>query len=458
MSRSHTLPPLTDGYVNSQVIDERRFPALRLARSSRLAHRMARIVLWGMVLFMFAVLFAPWQQSIRGKGRVIAYAPAQRQQTVDAPVKGRVNDWDHSKIYEGARVAKGQEILQIQDIDPEYLNRLNEQQQAVTKELESNLQIVDAYTEQVEAFESARKEILEAADRYIEIAEQKVTAARQKLRAEQAGEEQARFDRERQSKLFVDGLASELKKQESEQKWTQAHAKTIEAEANLEAAQKEVDAKRNERSAKDQEAGAKIDSANAQLRKAIADVAKTEKERAEIQNKIARQEAQTITASRDGFILKLMVFQGGQVVKEGDPLFVLVPDTTDRAVELWVSGNDIPLISIGRHVRLQFEGWPAVQFAGWPSVAVGTFGGKVATVDATDDGKGQFRILVVPDSESPPWPAENYLRQGVRSNGWVLLNQVGLGYELWRRLNGFPQSLPKPEGEEKSDVKPPKLK
>lgn len=458
MIETQTSRTKPDDKSNSLTVDEKRFPALRLAKSSRLAHRMAGVVLWGMILFMVSVLFAPWQQSVRGKGRVIAYAPAQRQQTVDAPVKGRVNDWDHSKIYEGARVSKGQEILQIQDFDPDYLDRLNEQQQAVTKELESNMHIVDAYTEQVAAFEIARKEILEAADRYIEIAQQKVEAARQKLRAELAGEEQARFDRERQSKLFVDGLASELKKQESEQKWTQAHAKTIEAEANLEAAQKEVDAKRNERSAKDQEAGAKIDSANAQLKKAMADVAKTEKERAEIQNKIARQQAQTVTASRDGFILKMMVFQGGQVVKEGDPLFVLVPDTADRAVELWVDGNDVPLITPERHVRLQFEGWPAVQFAGWPSVAVGTFGGKVATVDATDDGKGQFRILIVPDSDSPAWPSEQYLRQGVRANGWVLLNQVGLGYELWRRLNGFPQSLPKPDSGEKSDVKPPKLK
>ena len=64
-------------------------------------------------------------------------------------------------------------------------------------------------------------------------------------------------------------------------------------------------------------------------------------------------------------------------LKEGDPLFTIVPDATERAVELWVSGNDTPLIQSGDHVRLQFEGWPAVQFAGWPSVAVGTFGGEV---------------------------------------------------------------------------------
>jgi membrane fusion protein, adhesin transport system len=94
-------------------------------------------------------------------------------------------------------------------------------------------------------------------------------------------------------------------------------------------------------------------------------------------------------------------------------------------------------VTRGRNVRLQFEGWPAVQFAGWPSVAVGTFSGEVVNVDSTDDGKGKFRILVVPEAGNE-WPSDHYLRQGVRANGWVLLNRVSLGYELWRQLNGFP--------------------
>jgi hypothetical protein len=103
------------------------------------------------------------------------------------------------------------------------------------------------------------------------------------------------------------------------------------------------------------------------------------------------------------------------------------------------------------HVRLQFEGWPAVQFTGWPSVAVGTFGGVVTLIDATDDGQGKFRIVVTPDPRDEPWPSGRYLRQGVRANGWVLLGQVTLGYELWRRFNGFPPvvALSEPGGDGK---------
>ncbi|MEM9588586.1 MAG: toxin secretion protein, partial [Planctomycetota bacterium] len=119
--------------------------------------------------------------------------------------------------------------------------------------------------------------------------------------------------------------------------------------------------------------------------------------------------------------------------------------------------NDAPLVDPGRHVRLQFEGWPAVQFAGWPSVAVGTFGGEVISVDATDDGNGRFRILVKP-TEEEKWPADKYLRQGVRTNGWVLLEQVPLWYEVWRNMNGFPQSVRSEDDKDKQkSPKTPKL-
>ena len=95
-------------------------------------------------------------------------------------------------------------------------------------------------------------------------------------------------------------------------------------------------------------------------------------------------------------------------------------------------------LAAGDAVRLQFEGWPAVQFVGWPSVARGTFGGRVYLVDPTANDKGEFRILVEPDRDDAPWPDERYLRQGVRVQGWVLLDRVTVGWELWRNLNGFP--------------------
>jgi hypothetical protein len=164
----------------------------------------------------------------------------------------------------------------------------------------------------------------------------------------------------------------------------------------------------------------------------------------------SRQAAQTVVSPRDGVVFRLIAFETGGLVKMGDPLVLLVPETHDLAVEVWVSGNDAPLVRAGRTVRVLFEGFPAIQFSGWPDAAIGTFGGRVAFVETTDDGQGRFRVVVVPDKERD-WPDTAILRQGMRANAWVLLDVVTLGYELWRQFNGFP---PNYVGEEPGSKEP----
>lgn len=449
-------------------------PSLRLARSSRLARRFGRFLAAMLGLAIIAALFAPWQQSVTGSGSVVAYAPLERQMIVEAPIKGRIVSWGEG-IYENAHVKEGQVILEVQDVDPEYLTRLQSQEASGQRQLEAATENLEAASRQVQAteaavapyegqlraYQNARIEVVAAADEYIKMAEQKVKAEERALEEAQAGLTQAKADHERQKTLFEKQIASELKFQQAEQKYLQAQAKVGKAEAYIQAAKNELDAKRRERDAKDRKAQAEVEYAQAMLTKANGEVAKgqsevakarsevtkAEQSLAKLQTAVSRQKGQVVKAPRDGFILQLLANQGGEMVKEGDPLCVIVPDTSDRAVQVWLDGNDAPLVEPGRHVRLQFEGWPAVQFAGWPSVAVGTFGGEVISVDSTDNGRGQFRVLVGPASDDTAWPSERYLRQGVRANGWVLLEEVGLGYELWRRLNGFPPvvSMEEPE-------------
>ena len=43
--------------------------ALRLVQSSRNAQRLAQALVVGLVMSVIAMLFVPWQQSARGKGR-----------------------------------------------------------------------------------------------------------------------------------------------------------------------------------------------------------------------------------------------------------------------------------------------------------------------------------------------------------------------------------------------------
>lgn len=437
-------------------VSEKEFPALQLARSSSRARFVARCLVVLLVITIPSLLLVPWQQTASGNGQVVAYAPLHRQQTVQAPIAGRISAWNE-RIMEGVRVAKGEMILELQDLDRMLLERLQQQEQATRRKMETARTKSEVYAAQVEAFREARDMAIKAADESVNAAEQKVLAEEQKLAEQSAAEVQEKLDFERQRQLYEKGLASGLEFQVAERKWREAAAKVKQAEAYVQAARNELEAKRAERIQKEREAQAKVDAARAYQQDAEGEIAVASKELADIQVKIARQESQKVYAPQDGFILRLLVNPGADMVKAGDPLFVLVPDAADRAVELYVDGNDLPLIERGRHVRLQFEGWPAVQFAGWPSVAVGTFGGEVALIDSTDDGYGRFRVLVTP-AEGENWPSDLYLRQGVRANGWVLLGQVSLGYELWRQMNGFPPVAANPQRDDKDKPSGPKIK
>jgi multidrug resistance efflux pump len=461
---------------------EAALPSLRLARSSRLARRLGKTLFALLVVGTLLVAVAPWRQSVKGSGDVIAYAPLERQQTIEAPIKGRIVKLGDG-IFENAHVEKGQLIAEIADIDSEYLVRLEGQLiasrqqvdameallEASRRNLDAARMIVTSFESQVAAYQQVKAQVLAAAESEILSARNKVEAEMQQLAEQEAALVQFQADFDRQKTLFAERIASQVKFQEAERKFRESQAKVEKSKAYVRSAENELAAKQSDRNAKEQKALVDIDYATAALRKATADVAKAEsdvakaqsdlnkaqKELLDTETKVARQQSQSVMAPFDGFVTRITPNQSTKILKEGDPICVVVPSTADRAVQLWLDGNDVSLVQPGRHVRLQFEGWPAVQFAGWPSVAVGTFGGQVVSIDAADDGKGRFRILVRPDSSDQRWPTERFLRQGVRANGWVILDQVPLWYEIWRNMNGFPPVVS--TDEPKEAAKPLKL-
>jgi multidrug efflux pump subunit AcrA (membrane-fusion protein) len=217
-----------------------------------------------------------------------------------------------------------------------------------------------------------------------------------KLRAAEAALATARLDLRRQQQLYEEGLASRRDYELAQIKVSQFEASVAEAAA----------------------------------------------ERNRVDIGLSRQSAQLLTAPRDGRILSLNAGDAATAVSAGDVLATFIPTNAPLAVELYIPGRDAPLVRPGRKVRLQFEGWPAVQFSGWPSVAVGTFGGRVLSVDPSASPNGQFRLLVVPDPEEPPWPDSQFIRFGAKVQGWVLLEEVTVGFEIWRQLNNFPPAVP----------------
>jgi multidrug resistance efflux pump len=387
-----------------------------------------------------AMMAVPWQQSAAGSGRVVAFSALEREQLIEAPIEGRIVGW---WVYEGSRVRAGEKLVELSDNDPEILTRLGRERDAVMARLEAARAQAGAYQRQIEALESSRSLGLEAADAKIRMAENKVKAAENKITAAEAALRASKLNLGRQKQLAQEGLASDRTFELADFSFAKDKTEVFVAKAELEGARADVLGQKAGREKVNADAIAKIESARSYVEKARSDAAKAEEELAKVEVRLSRQTNMIVRAPRDGTIVRVLAREGGEWVKSGDPLLLLVPDTDARAVELWVDGNDASLISPGRHVRLQFEGWPAIQFTGWPSVAVGTFGGTVAFVDAVANAQGKFRVVVVPEEHQ--WPSTQYLRQGVRAHGWILLNEVTLGFEIWRQLNGFPPAVAPPE-------------
>jgi len=94
--------------------------------------RLARHVAWLIVVFLglgsSALWYVPWLQTAGGMGQLIALDPTGRVQSITALVGGRIKAWH---VQDGSRVKAGQLLVEIEDNDPRFLERLEAERSAV---------------------------------------------------------------------------------------------------------------------------------------------------------------------------------------------------------------------------------------------------------------------------------------------------------------------------------------
>ncbi len=433
-ARYFKLPWL--GWRASEV--EHLLPAARLLPSTASPRRVARRLAFSVLMLAVFSAAAPWRQNITGSGRVIAFSPNERPQAVQATISGRIGQWH---VVEGDRVQEGDILVDLIDNDPDRLSRIETARTAAVDRLAAYRSQVIAYQERLSALERSQQAQIAAAEAEVRVARDNLQAKRELLTGSEAQVETAELQLRRVEDLTRQGLASVRERELAALGATHAGARLRSSRASVRAAQNSLSTRRAALDRAHATTEADIRSGIASLRTAETQVASAQGGLASAESRLAQQQAQTVRAPRDGVIQRILVQQGGVQISRGETLADLVPDAESRAVEIYVDGNDAALISPGRDVRVLFEGWPGIQFAGWPSVAVGTFHGQVLFVDPSDDGRGDFRVVVTPDPDDEPWPAARFLRQGTRAKGWVLLDEVSVGFEMWRQLNGFPPAL-----------------
>jgi multidrug resistance efflux pump len=406
---------LSSHHIDKMIPQEKLY-SLRALKTPKAGKILARWLM-GLGAAFIIFLFLPWQQNIRGAGKVTALNPMNRPQTVQAVIAGQIRKWH---VREGQSVNQGDTIVTISEVkekyfDPQLLIRMREQIRAKESSLLSKEQKSKALERQIRALKEGMKN--------------KIEQTRAKLAAEQFKFKNAENQYQRNKKLYEAGNIPLTKFQDIEYKYQGAQADYINSKIELDRVEAEyLD---------------KISKAESDLSNTLAEIFDGQGDLAKYRNEYSNTEIRSnqyqILAPQAGIMVKAMRAGLGETIKEGDAVCTIMPVTSDLAIELYVKAMDVPLLARGRKVRIQFDGWPALQFSGWPSVSVGTFGGRVEVIDYVNSKPGEFRVLVIPDSQDQSWPKQ--LRNGSGIKGWVMLDNVPVWYEIWRQLNGFPPSL-----------------
>lgn len=421
-------------------LDSKKFYSIDLVRTPRLGRILAY---WSAGIFavIFLSLFLPWTQNIRSRGELTTFNPEDRPQTIHSIIAGRIEKWH---VLEGQFVKKGDKIVSLSEVkekyfDPQLLQRVDEQIQSKEGSLKSTQDKAEALRKQIDALRAGLQVSLSKARNKVRQAQLKIQSDSMDLVAMRAENEIAKTQYERQEKLYQQGLKSLTELEQRKLKMQETAAKLLSTENKYYASRNELLNTRLELNSLEAEYLDKISKAESELNSTLSYFYNTEAEVSKMINEFANVQIRSgfyqIRAPQDGYVVRALKEGIGETIKEGEPITTIMPANPEMAVELYVKPMDIPLLSKGRKVRLQFDGWPAMVFSGWPNVSFGTFGGIVAVIDNIDS-QGKYRILVIPDPDYEAWPGP--IRVGSGVYGWIMLKDVPIWYEIWRQINGFP--------------------
>jgi len=421
-------------------IFKEKFYAIKLLNEPKLAQKLA---IWcsALVVFTIACTFMPWTQNIRSSGSITVLEQEHRPQNVESMIAGRIEKWI---VHEGDYVKAGDTILIISEVkdkyfDPETTERTKEQLTSKEQMLGANYEKIKALSSQISALTNNRAYSINKGKNKIEQTKLKVQSDSMDVIAAKLDFTTAKIQLERTENLYQQGLKSLTDVEQKKLKFQDTKSKLVGYENKWNSSKQELLNNIIEINSIEADYLDKISKAQSDKNSAESYGFNLEGEISKLKNEYRnlqiRNTFYAIKAPQEGTIVRAVRNGVGENIKEGEPVASIMPTHPHLAAELFVRPMDMPLITKGTKVRLQFDAWPALVFSGWPNTSFGTFGGIIEVIDQIDT-QGKYRILVIQDPEDEKWPERIPVGSGVY--GWAMLKDVPIWYEIWRELNGFP--------------------
>jgi len=437
-------------------IDPNLYSALKKVEEKSISSYLIKVLI-GFGIVLICAMFLPWTQNIRAKGAVTTLFPSSRPQTIQSLLGGRIEEWH---VLEGQIVKAGDTIMRLSEVKEEYLDP---QILARTQgQVDAKSQSVLAYQEKANNLEDQFEALINSKNVKLQQNKLKINQTQLKLESDvidlEATKVKASIAKDqlvRMQELFEKGLKSLTDLESKRVSIQEANAKVVYLKNLIDSHRNELKNLEADFKGIENEFQDKISKSKSERMTAMSDKFDAEGSIDKLKSQYNAYEVRTqnyfVKAPIDGMVTTIFNSGLGEIIKGGDAIITIVPTDYQLAVETFVRPQDVTLLKRGQKVRIQFDGWPAIVFSGWPQSSYGTFGGKVYAIENFISDNGLYRILLAPNEEDQPWPIQ--VRIGSGANTITLLNNVSVGYELWRQLNGFP-----PDYYSKAEVKDVKTK
>lgn len=413
------------------------YNALRYVKPDTFIGRYAHVSIT-ILIVLFAMMWLPWQQTVKGVGELTALNPNERNYKIVSTIDGFI---DSIYVKENQYVQKGDRLFSMKDIDTTYKEKLSR----IVKEYRSRLQntkehylnLKDNFAQQTKSMELG----LEVYSAKLIQLDNTIKALKQKQKALKNQYEIETINYTRTKRLFKEGIESkrglELKK-----------FQMFKTKANVEKISADIENKYNDVSISNKEKKRFINTSELKLNEIKNKMLNAKSTMNSLQQEIdkssvtlSRYLGKEVVSKSDGYIMRIYKGAQNRLLKKGEEIIYFAPKVTQRAMRLKIAVFNMPLLKKGLKVRIIMHGWPALNISGWPHISHGTYGGVIKNIERASHEKGVYYALVVEDLEDEPWPDSELLRIGTGATLWVRLETVSIWYEMWRLLAAQPPKM-----------------
>lgn len=390
-----------------------------------------------LMAFMLLMLFLPWEQTTNGAAKLIPYNPNERDYTIDAPISGYIKNY---YVKEDEFVKKGDLLLEMQDLDKEYLPKLKDIQSDIEIQKSNALHSLTILKEQEHNLKENLQTGLQIHTKKIDQTKDTIATLKNRKTEVKNSYQVAKSNYERIKTLYSEGI-------ESKRSYELAHNEYIRVKAlldttliNIQRETKSLEIAQKEKESFLKSQQNRIKSMQNQIITAQNSLKTFDLAITNSSINVSRNATAKLYASRDGYPLRILKNDADSYIKQGEALIHFAPKVTKRVLLVKIRAIDMPLIKKGLKVRIQFFGWPSLQVSGWPKITYGTFGGIVDKLDPIAHEEGVFYAYITQDPNDP-WPDAEVLKVGTKANAWIRLSTVAIGYEMWRLHNALPLKM-----------------